>query len=151
MPVRKRLAPPTSTRTLPTPNHQNSQNSTSNHPNQTILTNESSSPCTNQRHECGLKLKNQKGLKTHQSSKYQRNKTYQPPLDSGLATLTPDARPVNQGCSIPPSPVQIMAISTLSAHYLPMTCESKMFAVSSIAKNVINSTQAKHNSNSIRG
>ena len=42
------------------------------------------------------------------------NKTYQPPLDSGLATLTPDVRPVNQGCSIPPSPAQIMAINTLS-------------------------------------
>ena len=42
------------------------------------------------------------------------NKTYQPPLDSGLSTLTPDERPVNQGCSIPPSAAQIMAISTSS-------------------------------------
>ena len=42
------------------------------------------------------------------------NKTYQPPLDSGLATLTPDVRPVNQGCSIPPSAAQIMAVNTSS-------------------------------------
>ena len=42
------------------------------------------------------------------------NKTYQPPLDSGLATLTPDVRPVNQDCSIPPSAAQIMAINTSS-------------------------------------
>ena len=42
------------------------------------------------------------------------NKTYQPPLDSGLATLTSDMRPVNQGCSIPPSAAQIMAINTSS-------------------------------------
>ena len=42
------------------------------------------------------------------------NKTYQPPLDSGLATLTPDVRPVNQGCSIHPSIAQIMAINTSS-------------------------------------
>ena len=42
------------------------------------------------------------------------NKTYQPPLDSDLATLTPDVRPVNQSCSIPPSAAQIMAINTSS-------------------------------------
>ena len=42
------------------------------------------------------------------------NKTYQPPPDSGLATLTPDVRPVNQGCSIPPSAAQIMAINKSS-------------------------------------
>ena len=42
------------------------------------------------------------------------NKTYQPPLDSGLATLTPDVRPVNQGSSIPPSAAQIMVRNTSS-------------------------------------
>ena len=40
------------------------------------------------------------------------NKTYQPPLDSGLATLKPDVRPVNQHCSVTPSAAQIMAVST---------------------------------------
>ena len=62
--VSKRLAPHTSTETLP--NHQNSQNSTSNLPNQTRFTNENSSPSTN------LILKNQKGLKIHQTSKHLR-------------------------------------------------------------------------------
>ena len=120
--VSKRLAPHTSTETLPTPNHRNSQNSTSNLPNQISFTNESSSPITNQCSECGLILKNQKGLKIHQTSKHQRNKTYQPPLESGLATLTPDVRPVNQGCSIPPSEAQIMAINTSSNS---LTCKTK--------------------------
>ena len=77
------------------------------------------------------------------------NKTYQPPLDSGLATLTPDVRPVNQGCSLLPSAAQIMAINTSSNSLWP--AKAKVSAISSIAKNVINNTQAKHNSNSIRG
>ena len=149
MPVSKRLAPPTSTRTLPTPNHQNSQNSTSNNPNQTILANESSSPCTNQRPECGLKLKNQKGLKTHQSSKYQRKQNI--PTSPGFWPCHSDTR-----CATCKSGLFHTSVTSTNNGYKhiikqPMTCESKMFAVSSIAKNVINSTQAKHNSNSIRG
>ena len=51
------------------------------------------------------------------------NRTYQPPLDSGLATLTPDVKPVNQGCSIPPSAAQIMAIKHIIKQ--PMTCKTK--------------------------
>ena len=75
--VSKRLAPRTSTETLSTPNHQNSQNSTSNLPNQTRFTNESSSPSTNQCSKCRLILKNQKGLKIHQTSKHQQKQNIQ--------------------------------------------------------------------------
>ena len=53
-------------------------------------------------------------LKSIKCPSTNENKTYQPPLDSGLATLTPDARPVDQGCSIPPSPAQMIAISSSS-------------------------------------
>ena len=67
--VSKQLVPPTFTST---PSHQNAQNRTSNHSYQTRLTNESSSPCTNQCPEYGLILKNQKDLKIHQSSRHQR-------------------------------------------------------------------------------
>ena len=51
------------------------------------------------------------------------NKTYQPPLDSGLATLTPDVRPVNQGCSIP----SISSTNNGYKHIIkqPMTCKTK--------------------------
>ena len=70
--VSKRLAPHTCTETLPTPNHRNSQNSASSLPYRTKFTNESSLPSTNQCSKCGLILKNQKGLKIHQTSKHQR-------------------------------------------------------------------------------
>ena len=54
----KRIAPPESSNSNPAPVHQtNSGNPPAN---------------TNQCLECGLKLKNQKGLKIHQSSKHQR-------------------------------------------------------------------------------
>ena len=97
----------------------------------------------------GLIRKNQKGLKIHQTSKHQRKQNI--PTSPGFwpCHLTPDVRPVNQGCSIPPSAAQIMAINTSSNNLWP--AKPKMSAISSIAKNVINNTQAKHNSNSIRG
>ena len=112
--VSKRLAPHTSTETLPTPNHRNNQNSTSNPPNQTRFTNKSSSPSTNQCSKVASYSRIRRVSKSIKHPSTSENKTYQPPLDSGLATLTPDVRPVNQGCSIPPSTAQIMAINTSS-------------------------------------
>ena len=112
--VSKRLALHTSTETLPTPNHRNSQNSTSNPPNQTRFTNESSSPAPTSVPNVASYSRIRRVSKSIKHPSTSENKTYQPPLDSGLATLTPDVRPVNQGCSIPPSAVQIMAINTSS-------------------------------------
>ena len=71
----KRLASPKSHNPIPS---QTCQNNTNNPP-----------PNTNQCPECGLKLKNSKGLKSISLQNIYESKTDQPPLDSGLATLTP--------------------------------------------------------------
>ena len=119
----KRLAPHTSTETLPTPNHRNSQNSTSNLPNQTRFTNESSSPNTNQCSECGLILKNQKGLKIHQTSKHQRKQNI--PTSPGSWPCHSDTR-----CETCKSGLFYTSISSTNNGYKhifkqPMTCKTK--------------------------
>ena len=121
--VSKRLAPHTSTETLPTPNHRNSQNSTSNPPNQTRFTNESSSPSTNQCSECGLILKNQKGLKIHQTSKHQRKQNI--PTSPGFWPCHSDTR-----CETCKSGLFYTSISSTNNGYKhiikhPMTCKTK--------------------------
>ena len=121
--VSKRLAPHTSAETLPTPNHRNSQNSTSNLPNQTRFTNESSSPITNQCSECGLILKNQKGLKIHQTSKHQRKQNI--PTSPGFWPCHSDTR-----CETCKSGLFYTSISSTNNGYKhiikqPMTCKTK--------------------------
>ena len=121
--VSKRLAPHTSTETLPTPNHRNTQNSTSNLPNQTRFTNESSSPSTNQCSECGLILKNQKGLKIHQTSKHQRKQNI--PTSPGFWPCHSDTR-----CETCKSGLFYTSISSTNNGYKhiikqPMTCKTK--------------------------
>ena len=121
--VSKRLAPHTSTETLPTPNHRNTQNSTSNLPNQTRFTNKSSSPSTNQCLECGLVLKNQKGLKIHQTSKHQRKQNI--PTSPGFWPCHSDTR-----CETCKSGLFYTSISSTNNGYKhiikqPMTCKTK--------------------------
>ena len=99
----KRLASPESHNPIPS---QTCQNNNDNPP-----------PNTNQCPECGLKPKNSKGLKIHQSSKHLRKQSKSiPPLDSGLATLTRDVTHASKGYSPTQSPAPVMVkLSTSSS------------------------------------
>ena len=99
------------------------KNSTSNLPNQTRFTNESSSPITNQCSECGLILKNQKGLKIHQTSKHQRKQNI--PTSPGFWPCHSDTR-----CETCKSGLFYTSISSTNNGYKhiikqPMTCKTK--------------------------
>ena len=112
--VSKRLAPHTSTKTLPTQNHQNSQNSTATSQIKPDSPTKAPHPAPTSVPNVASYSRNRRVSKSIKHPSTRENKTHQPHLDSGLATLTTDARSVNHGCSIPPSPAQIMAISTSS-------------------------------------
>ena len=78
-------------------------------PSQTCHNNDDNPPPnTNQCPECGLKLKNSKGLKIHQSSKHLRKQNKPTSPGSGLATLTPDVTHASKGYSPPQSPAAVM-------------------------------------------
>ena len=97
----KRIAPPESSNSNPAPVHQtNSGNPPAN---------------TNQCPECGLKLKNQKGLKIHQSSKHQRKQNV--PTSSGFWPCLSDTRcgTCRQGLFPPQLPAPATAKSIISS------------------------------------
>ena len=77
--------------------------------------NDNPSPNTNQCPECGLKLKNSKGLKIHESSKHLRKQNKPATLDSDLATLTPDVTHASKGYSPPQSPAAVMVKPSASS------------------------------------
>ena len=78
-------------------------------PSQTCQNNnDNPPPNTNQFPECGLKLKNSMGQKIISLQNIYGSKTILPPLDSGLASLTPDVTHTSKGYSPPQSPVAVM-------------------------------------------
>ena len=58
-----------------------------------------SQPKTNQCPECGILLRNEKGLKIHRSSNTGDSKIIRPPLGSGLVNQTVDAILVEEDIS----------------------------------------------------
>ena len=122
--------------------NQNSQNSTSNLPNQTRFANESSSPSTNQCLECGLILKNQKGLKIHQTSKHQRKQNI--PTSPGFWPFHSDTR-----CETCKSGLFHTSITSTNNGYKhiikqPMTCKTKNVCYLINCKNMSSTVQRRN-------
>ena len=97
----KRLASPKSHNPIPSQTYQNN--------------NDSPPPNTNQCPECRLKLKNSKGLKSISLQNIYESKTDQPPLDSGLAILTPDVAHASKGYSPPQLPAAVIVKPSTSS------------------------------------
>ena len=99
-----------SSKRLPSPKSHNPT------PSQTCQNNnDNPTPNKNQCPECGLKLKNSKGLKIHQSSKHLRKQKTYLPWNFGLATLTPDVTHASKDYSPPQSPTAVMVKPSASS------------------------------------